>query len=746
MKATSVFLGLQLLPCFAVSAVALQSEGGTWFGPSWCAPESGARLGSGDFNGDGRSDVYCNDTSGNTSIALSQGADGFAAPTLWQPAWCAAGASTRIGSGDFDGDGDSDLYCNDIYGQTYVALSNRAGGFTGGGIWLNGWCAHNGATRFGTGDFDADGDSDIYCNASDGKTYVGLSNGSGGFTGLGVWQEAWCYNDGTTRFGTGDFDGDGDSDIYCNGIYGGVYVGLSNRVNGFALYTWHADFCANSSANRLGAADFNGDAKWDIYCTTISTGASATVLSSGSAFGAEQPWFAGNWCNKKSDSSMVAADLDGGGRADLYCHSTTQPPATAIQAATYGQAPPTATSISTCPWMFDADRGARMYMLSNDPSGDNQTLYHHQSPFIDNDWVVIRNLTAGGALYRKVNVRNCQTQELTSRGAASGAFVRGFHMYAYHYVLANTGGTGCGSIAGDAHVGMLDLAQDPPVWTHYACVPYAVAGPMVAGEVAVSSNENWLIWSETPRNDPGSSTRVRAYRLPSGPIVELYDDNRRIEHIVFSPSATDPRVFTYYDQTPAFQDPPDYRIVRVGVGRVGVLDPHMQILDLEEPISDYWTDPHNAAHAFWMPDGNLNTDVLWHIQNPPDIYDLASFAIAGSASPWIVPASSQTNRRYIPVDHWNLHFNRTTKDGWFVGEGDVSNVIYPSPYTQAGHLLPWGVRFDRVAKNYGTPDMSSGNAHMLPTRDGVLVTWRFPNANQNVWLIELSQALRDQIN
>jgi hypothetical protein len=246
---------------------------------SFCT-DSSATLDTGDFNGDGRTDIYCHPAQGtsghDTDIAVSIVDAGFVRYEGLS-GWCSHAGAT-FGKGDFDGNGKTDFYCHDFadgtgsnQGTTWVALSNGSG-FDYSEPWLNGWCMHRGAS-FGTGDFDADGKTDFYCHdfaegANSGTTWTALSNGSG-MVGA-AWLMGFCTTPGS-MFGTGDFDGNHTTDFYCHdqigvaGSYGNTAVELSTGIGFVDGSIWKSGWCSHAGA-QFGTGDFDGDGRTDISC------------------------------------------------------------------------------------------------------------------------------------------------------------------------------------------------------------------------------------------------------------------------------------------------------------------------------------------------------------------------------------------------------------------------------------------------------------------------------------------------
>ena len=265
----------------------------TQFSDVW-AKSPGVKVLTGDFNGDGLSDILLTGGSGWQSlpIAFKTGSGfhvtngtnsyivNFAGWATWQNAWPV--------TGDFNGDGRTDiaLVGSPVYRTLPVAFSNGDGTFytanNGISSTFYSYAAQPGA-RPVTGDFNGDGLSDIAIigGTTSNLIPIALSNGDGTFT-----VQSGVVTSGDTNFTTystwagvhavsGDFDGDGKGDIALTGGSGWwtVPVAFSNgdgtfRVTnsgiswgdgGFPTYaTWGA---------QPVSGDFNNDGKSDIALT-----------------------------------------------------------------------------------------------------------------------------------------------------------------------------------------------------------------------------------------------------------------------------------------------------------------------------------------------------------------------------------------------------------------------------------------------------------------------------------------------
>ena len=142
------------------AAVNAGSFPGVACGEANCPPP----IAVGDFNGDGRADLAVILAPGSYSLILSTG-NGFTSGATYQP--YSGPAPTMVGAGDFNGDGRQDLYYalwNGMSNTVHVMYSNglgfalpvNAGSFSAGTCG-DGTCP----LPIASGDFDGDGRSDL---------------------------------------------------------------------------------------------------------------------------------------------------------------------------------------------------------------------------------------------------------------------------------------------------------------------------------------------------------------------------------------------------------------------------------------------------------------------------------------------------------------------------------------------------------------------------------------------------------
>jgi len=227
-----------------------------------------------DFNGDGRSDILYQNSSGALAVWASTGS-GFDAGTYYRAEPVSAG--WRIAAtGDLDGDGRDDLLWQQAGGAISVWSSSGTGFVENsyahaspGGSWL----------VVGVGDFNGDNKTDILWRDANGVMAVWNTYGDAhALNERGFSQRtstSWNID------GIGDFDGDGRDDLLWRNDNGAVSVWHANDYSGFDQGTYNSIATTDWHIAQVG--DFTGDGRADILWRN-DNGAVSTWASNGPGF------------------------------------------------------------------------------------------------------------------------------------------------------------------------------------------------------------------------------------------------------------------------------------------------------------------------------------------------------------------------------------------------------------------------------------------------------------------------------
>lgn len=318
-----------------------------------------ARVKTADFNGDGIADVYFVNGGNSAEADTIRIRDGgtIPGPVTWVSSdYNAAEIDvSRINFGDFNGDGRADIYRINGWGTTSatdtVYLSNGDGTYqtvnnTGisTAVSSSSWdAAKVDISRVTFGDFNGDGLTDVYYmgwQAPNSAKYdhVYFSNGDGTFSSANA---PGLYHSGSqtetldamkttiARRKFGDFNGDGKTDVYMvlgsnsttedivylsTGL--GNFVSVQSGVFTYVTNSSHQD--ARNDIAKIQVADMNGDGMSDIYYFKGENAGASDLIYFASGDGTFTSAYTGpNHATATQLGNIKLGDFDGDGIADV---------------------------------------------------------------------------------------------------------------------------------------------------------------------------------------------------------------------------------------------------------------------------------------------------------------------------------------------------------------------------------------------------------------------------------------------
>ncbi|MEZ4726250.1 MAG: VCBS repeat-containing protein [Caldilineaceae bacterium] len=240
--------------------------------------EPGSSVATGDFNGDGWVDLYLVNSDRPNLLYLNQRNGTFIDATdqagVGDPG---LGSSALVA--DFDGDGAVDIYALNL-NENNVFYHNRGAPAPGrqphptfDNATIPTGLSNRGTSRIArSGDFDGDGDLDIYL-VNDGQANVLFLN-QGAPGGHPTFQPAPKSAGVADRGGgrdaaVGDFDGDGDLDIYLVKDREANVLFLNGGDATFTEASPSAGVADTNRSWRVVTADFDADNDLDLFVTNL---------------------------------------------------------------------------------------------------------------------------------------------------------------------------------------------------------------------------------------------------------------------------------------------------------------------------------------------------------------------------------------------------------------------------------------------------------------------------------------------
>jgi hypothetical protein len=224
-----------------------------------------------------------------------------------------SGRGRGIAWGDYDNDGDIDLYVAQIGSANLLYRNNANGTFTEAGASAgvndsgNGW-------RVVWGDYDNDGDLDLYLTNT-GINRLYRNNGDGTFAEIGASAGVDDTGEGQGA-AWADYDRDGDLDLYLAQA-GGVDKFYQNNGNGsYADVRGTAGITDSGNGHGVAWGDYDNDGNLDLY---VGNPGSPSLLHRNNGNGTFTEVGASAGVNSSQSAQSVAwADYDNDGDLDLY--------------------------------------------------------------------------------------------------------------------------------------------------------------------------------------------------------------------------------------------------------------------------------------------------------------------------------------------------------------------------------------------------------------------------------------------
>ena len=218
---------------------------------------------TGDFNGDGHADLLLRDTSRAIKVAYTDGST--ITSTVNLPSYNPGAFGDIVGVGDFDADGTTDLLFFDGGTTTYTVRQMNGTN----SAYILGSVSVGYSTQFlGTGDYNGDGKTDLllyYFDSNNKDMMVAYELNGGTVVGQKEIAELDLIDyqtggSGDSKVWTGDFNGDGFSDILIG--YGNSYR-MYLQADG-VVYNKVDVPLGDDGVTLVGVGDYNGDGKSDL--------------------------------------------------------------------------------------------------------------------------------------------------------------------------------------------------------------------------------------------------------------------------------------------------------------------------------------------------------------------------------------------------------------------------------------------------------------------------------------------------
>jgi len=275
----------------------------------------------GDYDNDGDLDIYIANARTDANVLYRNDGDGTFTDVTGEAGVGGGYAGEGVAWGDYDNDGDLDLYVMTCYDGGILYRNNGDETFTD--VTQETGVSNSGGQGWGVawGDYDNDGDLDLYVVR---KAYFGENSGNllycndGDGTFTDVTAQAGVGDEGEgLACAFGDYDNDGDLDLYVTNVNSQADVLYRNNGDGtFTDVTQEAGVVNTNNGREVTFGDFDNDGYLDIY---VANTPQANILfhNNGNGTFTDITQMAGVGCVKPG-GAITLGDYDSDGDLDIY--------------------------------------------------------------------------------------------------------------------------------------------------------------------------------------------------------------------------------------------------------------------------------------------------------------------------------------------------------------------------------------------------------------------------------------------